>query len=192
MLFQIRREDPLAPKYFFRSSTDTIYMPDTTNTHRHTTPYSCRLETVASWASRGANSSGTICVFEPVFQSDSQTFSSCQCYDSYKLLFIHYAVDGILGSASVKLVYSGMLSRQVCAVQNTSNCTECAAIAASSVHTGYVFFGCLVKIVSPTYPWLIIMPLRTCRWQHPQWWKLHPSWLNITRDHWKLNAQRRL
>ena len=33
-----------------------------------------------------------------------------------------------MGSASVRLVYSGTLGRQACAVQNTSNCTECAQL----------------------------------------------------------------
>ena len=34
-------------------------------------------------------------------------------------------------------------------MQNTSNCTECAVIAACSVHTGYVFFGTLVSFIVP-------------------------------------------
>ena len=58
-----------------------------------------------------------------------------------------YAADGILGSASVRLVYS-RLGRQSCAVQNTSNCTECAVIAACS---GYVFFGTLVVDFTETF-----------------------------------------
>ena len=57
-----------------------------------------------------------------------------------------YAVDGILGSASMRLVYSSTLGRQACAVQNTGNCTECAVIAACSVRTGHVFFGSLVIV----------------------------------------------
>ena len=37
--------------------------------------------------------SGTVCVLERVFQNDSQSFSFCQCYDSYTLLFIHVAMQ---------------------------------------------------------------------------------------------------
>ena len=58
-----------------------------------------------------------------------------------------YAADGILGSASVRLVSVLMLGRQACAVQNTSNCTECAVIAACSVCTGYVFFRIIVFVM---------------------------------------------
>ena len=54
-----------------------------------------------------------------------------------------YAADEILVSASVRLVYS-RLGREVCAMQNTSYCTECAVIAACSMRTGYVFCGTLV------------------------------------------------
>ena len=77
---------PLAPKYFLQNFNGTPHLL-------------VRLDTVAS-------SSGTICVLEWVFLNDSQTFSSRQCYDSYTLLFIHVCADGILGSASVRLVYS--------------------------------------------------------------------------------------
>ena len=44
----------------------------------------------------------------------------------------------------MRLAYSGTLGRQACAVQNTSNCIECAVIAACSVRIGYVFYGTLV------------------------------------------------
>ena len=39
-----------------------------------------------------------------------------------------YAADGILGSASTGLTSLLTLGRQVCAVQYTSNCTECAQL----------------------------------------------------------------
>ena len=62
---------PLAPKYFLQSFNGTPH------------------PLVMLELSRGAGSSGTVCELERVFQNDSQTFSSCQCYDSYTLLFIH-------------------------------------------------------------------------------------------------------
>ena len=46
--------------------------------------------------------------------------TATRCY----LLYM-YAADGILGSASVRHAYLG---RQACAVQNTSNSTECAQL----------------------------------------------------------------
>ena len=63
---------------------------------------------------------------------NSQTFSSCRSVLRQLHTVIYtcmYAADGILGSASVRLVYS-RLGRQSCAVLNTSNCTECAVLAA--------------------------------------------------------------
>ena len=138
MLFQIRREGPLAPKYFLQSFNGTPH------------PL-VRLE-----LSRGASSStsGTVCELEQVFQNDSQTFSSCQCYDSYTLLFIHVCSGWNFGF-SLRETSLLTLGRQVCAVQNTSNCTECAVIAACSVRTGYVFFGTLVNQQHRYKKWLL-------------------------------------
>ena len=70
----------------------------------------------------------------------SATIATC-CY-----LYM-YTVDGILGSASVRLVYS-RLGRQACVVQNTSNCSvqlllhaQCAQ--GTCLATGYSFSKCI-------------------------------------------------
>ena len=117
---------PLAPKYFLQSFNGTPH------------PL-VRLETVASW---GTSSSGTV-----LFACSSECFrvifsSSCQCYDSNTLLFIHVC-NGWNFGLSLHETSLPTLGRQACAVQNTSNCTECTVIAACmlSAHrvqgTGY-------------------------------------------------------
>ena len=128
MLFQIKHEGPLAPNYFLQSFNGTphplvrLELAELAEELAAVVPF-------VSWSE----------CFRMIVRLSVlvSATTATRCY-----LYM-YAADGILGSASVRLVYS-RLGRQVCAVQNTSNCTECGIIAVCSVHTGYVFFGTLV------------------------------------------------
>ena len=61
------------------------------------------------------------------FRMIVRLFSSCQCCDSYTLLFIHICSAGSgwnFGLSLREISEYSRLGRQSCAVQNTSNCTD--------------------------------------------------------------------